>query len=560
MSFDLTQFARDPRLVLACIPAEEIFGLMTRSVELPAEVACCLRDASGLGRWITTGRLERGTAEELWFVRLLPMGLLFSFSGLSTKSGHLADVGLQVRVRVDRRPGGLEAMSHRLGGREVTRSHLQESLRSAVRDTVQPLFARHTMPELLSPAGEWTRQLRQDLVAYAFALGLAVEGVEVLSLHSPGYEQELRERERNQLDTERLRHRQKLAAAVAEQRVGELSAVEGALAKLRELSAANPEIGMAQLLQQFSGEVRARLYSALLSETEPALAAQVLVLTGKNVLRFGQGEEEPEMIVLPGDLGAFRSMSPASDGWLIGARRGVWQVDAAFCPRQVCRVKSDIATQGGFNGAVLSAGRLIATHSELGVLAWSLPEGKETLLFPPDGERIHSPVAFSDGRVAWAVGTQIWIVERGQATRRLTTLSSPCQVLVGEQDRLLAGLENGQVVQIDPFGDGSHTTLIASLGRAIRGLHVVHLAGLPWVLIADGGSRVQARVLGDTFFAEYVGRHAIASVVGHSLLIAGVDSLRARVLVWAASRPEEPLWTLEVKQRFGSSVQDVAVR
>src|SRR6185295_17196616 len=86
-----------------------------------------------------------------------------------------------------------------------------------------------------------------------------------------------------------------------------------------------------------------------------------------------KGASRPSIVPLPTALGPLRSVQTIAGGrhMLAGARSGVMKVNLASPAEVISYSAGQVESQMGFNRAVVWNDLICASHSELGIVAWS---------------------------------------------------------------------------------------------------------------------------------------------------------------------------------------------
>ncbi len=140
----------------------------------------------------------------------------------------------------------------------------------------------------------------------------------------------------------------------------------------------------------------------------------------------------PRQLALPDDVGAFRSINLVHHNnakhVLLGGQRGLLLFHPHYPSEFVAYVHPAIQTQMGFNAAVRWRDHLWATHSELGLIGWSIhhPDAPahaiaiNTLTAPPRHLTI-----LNDHRLLFIAGTAIHTLADDATVTRIDDLPAP---------------------------------------------------------------------------------------------------------------------------------------
>jgi hypothetical protein len=298
----------------------------------------------------------------------------------------------------------------------LSTSQIADALRMTIEPSVRQTLSALAGREIPSPEAQssLTTAVRRAADRWAFRGGLVIESVQI-KVHSPTLERE-------------SLHRRRVAEL---ERAGKLAE------RFRALREANPDVPLAFILEgmdpTYRGEIlRAAMRSGDDSTTETPV---LLIAAGDKLLRASihrRGDEELQVdcenVPISADLGPFRSLSSiAMNGTTclaIGARRGVAVIDP-LNPSTAAIFRSTEQTERGFHRVIVDEqhGRLLASHSDLGLIAWSIRNGNV-------GREIHR-----------------WPADRATELLRLPD----GQLLLGEQRRIQHLRGDGMLRELIPF-------------------------------------------------------------------------------------------------------------
>lgn len=326
----------------------------------------------------------------------------WDLSDLVARDGHLLRIVFGARVRAlgeptERRMLTEAFLSHSTTA--VTVEHVRRQFEESIRAAARRLAAEEAAEALLAASRQPVIEsaLVKAAQAVAFASGIEIVPPYETSISSPTLaHQRLAELQRTQAEA-RLQRRREVEAALA---IG---------APLEPLS---PEA--------FVEHMAAAMDLAAAKAPRATLAA----VSGQHLalLPLDNGvAAQLRLIPLDGDLGPLRSVRCIeSERLLIGAQRGVILLDlAADAP--VHLRDPDLASELGFNDAVLWRGQIWATHGDGGLVAWDPQQPAEPArIWRTDALRrqLHAPDAtprhllpVDDQRLAFAMGPTLCTID-----------------------------------------------------------------------------------------------------------------------------------------------------
>ncbi len=310
-----------------------------------------------------------------------------------------------------------------------------------------------------------------------------------------------------------------------------------------------PDVPAGVLIDRLADDVRGDVVGALLS-AQPVTDASFVAVAGDALLTVS-GEEPPRIRRLPPTLGPARSVTRLDANVLaVGCRGGVWLIEGHAEPTPLAIETDDAA---GFNAACRdAAGRVVATHSKLGLTVW---HGNQPQTVGVDRLRgsARCPLPLNDGRLALLAGNQLVAVD-GDDVQLIDLLPIEGVALLPLDRRLVAVTAAGDV----HLYDGA---TLAPEGKRATGCRVRHATVLP---LAGSGRLVLATDAGVELFGPddglarrlpvAGGTRAVAAEGGQ---IAAVAGDRQKLLIVPATLEDEPR-EVPLASLAGHRVGDVA--
>jgi len=582
--FDPQRFFQDRENVALRVGAEEVFGLLKRTLDLPAPWAALVRLASGALEVIRAGGvIERGDADDLMFVRVTPVELGSRVEELASREGYAcqAEVGLRLRLVPER--GDLVAFQESvLGSRRVVQTkRLLEHLTATVREGLSKYAGGQDAAELVDPANaeRAATAITQAIEASCFASGLVLDAAPAVRFESDSFRRVHQAEERASVRRAEHQAARQLDDALHKARAEHLDQLTGTLSRLRELAAQSPQTELPDLIRTFSEKQRGELYEALFASEQPATRTQWIVVAAAEELLFF----DPNDIAAParrfrvdGAAGAARSVRQGTLGGtpvlLVGAATGVyvWPLDAST-PSEAFLVPDAPRVRGGFNAAALVGDQLTATHSELGIARWRIGpvapgEAPCTRLFPTmtqSAKAVRDVEAF-EGRLYCSIDDRViaWNVNGGaeQPALIFTGGRAAITALCPTDAGLYAANSDGDVLYWSQGNETEPELIHRGAKRAAESLWMHSSQGVRRLVFTDTSHQVHAKVLGDSFGCDYeAGGQTLRRVEVADDLLVATSELRDKLILWSPSRPDRPRAILAVAAMTGRSVQDVCL-
>ncbi len=579
-NFDPKRFFHRPENVALYVPADELFGLLKRSLDLPAQWAALT--ARSAGDHVVTppgGIVEGADAEDILFVRTTPFDIELSEEGIVTKDRLGCRTDLRLRLSII--PERTELLSFRksvvASHRVVQTKSLAQFLGPTLRTALSQFAAGCDAADLVdgSSTEALTAALTESLQAPLFTAGMMLEATPSAKFDSKTLKQ-VRESQRDaakrRAEHEAAHQVQQALQRAQSDRMDHLSAL---LTRLGEMAAASPDVDLPDLVRTFSERERGEVYEALFA-SEPAASTTrwIVVAAGDELLFFDPAsmESPARRLTITGDAGPVRSIHPRGDGagtvLLLGAATGVYRLPIERAePDVTLLVPGDPQVKGGFNAAALIGDRVFASHSEIGLCEWDVHQPFEPKMrfesMTRDAKAVRA-VQFFDGHVYCAIDDRIIRFSADELSDRPTTIftgsGTTITALVPTPKGLYAGNSGGDVLH---WADGRETApdrLHTGTQRAAESLWLLTTHGVRRLVYSDTSLQVHARVLGDNFTCHYeAGGQTLRRVEVAPDLLVATNDLRDRLICWSPGQPAKPSATIAVSRLCGRSVQDVCL-
>lgn len=575
--FDPQTLGQGGRLA-ALVPAEAMFSFVNRRIVVPAHCGALTWSDSPTPKLVRGGEtIERDGTREILFYAVGGSSVTLMFGPLQSRDGFDCTARLEVELAPHGEAAELAAFRRALlphpgvlsvdGLATAVRGPLGAALSAFVGGRLAAELVRMADASVVSV--ELIERVRPEL----FAIGLAIGRHIAASFASPAWEASQRDEQqvaarKRQAETD-VQIRDALAAARGRQ----LADLEALFARLERLSQQQPGVKLLDLIRTFDPTQRGELYRGLLSiGPEAQRAVSALVVAGRTLAALDplQPTAPTWTVTLPDAVGALRSVRVASVGGdlrlLVGAATGVHVCDSRGKVVQTYAFKTSAALRGGVNAAAVVGDRLLATHSEVGLISWRLddPEQPDFPLRDVLGRatRVRDVQADADGR-AWlcAEETAITWHPGADAPPLMRRVPSDIGTLRVGQDEVFAGLDDGRILRW-PRGDGGRSaaqTVRPPTGDAVQSLSLVTTCGVRRLLVADRRPMLDLLVLDDTHRVEFVGPSALRWGWAHEGAVIAVDDRRDKLFGWSISRPDAEPGAVSIVRLLGHQVQDVAL-
>jgi len=418
-------------------------------------------------------------------------------------------------------------------------------------------------------------EIANQLKGCAFSAGMKIERPVLVRFDCPVYRQVRRSRADAQrrreefAATERIR---KAAETAQERHAEHLSEL---LQRLQEQADRDPDVNMIDLLKTFPEADRGELYAAIFATAEKhADTRSIVVGSGSELLWYDpQALDAPtRRYTLPDIVGALRSVQTDLDPTggrrlLIGAAGGVHELDPdANESPTTYRTGTDRETRGGVNAVTFAGERIIASHSELGLLAWQRGEDQPAeRLFRDRTEDVTAvrAVRFSDGHLFFSIDNVVYRAGPNLDAGELAVFTGSTAIITAvcpARDGIYAGNANGELLHWSTDAPAEPKVLSASRQRAAESVVMLDLGGMGRLFYTDTSLAVFARVVGDSFICRYeAGGQTIRRVEVAPDLIVATNDVRDRIICWNPGEPLKPYGVATVSRLTTHSIQDVCL-
>lgn len=579
--FDLQQFLRRADGVAAVIPAGEMFGLLRRSFNLPAQWAALVTRETGDDLLVTPGaKIDGSDVDQVMITRVSPIEVRVDDDTLISQDRFQCEASVSLRLRAIAERSELRSFRDAVLGsyRVATAANLARFLQPVVRTALARYAQEKEAAALTAPDGLdcAASAVIEALRGPCFAAGLAIETDPVVTINSQTF---ARVRQQEEADATRRRAHEasrQLQLAMEQAQRDHAEHLSELLRRLNEMAAASPEVALNDLVRTFSEKQRGELYEALFSaDAVDATTRWIVVAAGEELLYFDpQRLEKPvRRLRIAGSAGPLRSIQSALDGdgrrvLLIGAATGVYRVPVDRAePDVTLLAPGNDDVRGGFNAVTTVGERIFATHSELGLLEWNTKE--PTNCRARFGEltsaaRVVRGVTFHQGHLFASIDNRIirWPAdERSDAPDKTYTGSSATiSSLIPAGDGLFAGTSEGDVLHWAERRTNKPKRLHTGNNRAVESLWALDAHGVRRLVYADTSPRVHIRVVGDSFVCQYeAGGQTLRRVEVAPDLLVATNDLRDRLICWTPGAPSRPKNVVSVAQLTGRSIQDVCL-
>jgi len=500
--------------------------------------------------------------------------ITWSVDGLTSSDGYGCTAEIAIEIAVIAEASELLSLRRRLLDRPgvLTSVQIADVFRSRVTEVVRQNVELTTAAELVGGKAEAkvgaaiSEALQPDLFASGLSLGRVVR----VQIASSTYAAVRTEEQRagilkRQADTDLELRKAALAA-----RQLQVAGLESMLQKLMQLAQAQPGVTLRELIRTFDPAQRGELYAGLLSASQPTGRPQfAVVVAGHELFWFDPAEprEPVRRIAIDSALGALRSvrLQRLTDGpaILVGAARGVHWLNANGDVIRSYVFEPSRPLRGGVNAAAIVGDRVLATHSEVGLISWPRGDATSATFALADVTRGASTVrdvrADIDGAAWFAVGPAVIAWKPGDAapTAQRHLPGRVESLLVGDT-LVAAGLDDGRVLTWPRvLADRSEARMIRPpTGDGVHSLGLIHASGIDRLLVADGRPLLDLLVADDTYRVEYQAPEPVRWGWAAPDIVVGASERRDRLFVWPTREPSAPAATIQVGRLCGHSIQD----
>lgn len=497
----------------------------------------------------TAREMARRTVTGL-FSRPAPLRARWELGPFGTRDKHTVRIVFQTGLQVGQNPGDLELFAeHFLSGRPAAflddvEAHLRPSLEQAARAALVELdVAAVVLPGPKTDA--LTARLVDALKAPVFAIGVLVKSPHQLHASSESWQEQ---------------QRREQAAAMQEaelaDRMQRLEREKELLAAFKRMRDELPDVSAGELLARLAPVDRDATLQATLLNADDA-ATTLHAVGGTHLLSVSlERDLAPVLVPLPNTLGPARSCSRANaSGTLaIGMRVGVLLLDPAHPEAAKPLVGPAHSAQTGYNSAAADASgnHLAATHSEVGLVVWSLdrPDQPQAVSCPA----ARSVVALPGGGWLFASGDRVLRWRDGEL-RTVADAGSVVLHVASDPGRALVVCANGTFLRI--------TLPELAVERGSFGRPLLASSSVPWLgslraLIAGADGSVELAGDVDGLFTRLLGNtRGVQQVDGASGTASVVSADRTHVTVWRLWNPAQPAAEFSIYSSLRHRIADV---
>lgn len=579
-SFDIKTFCSNDDAVAALVDPADLFGFWNRSYRVPAGQCALVVRKSGERVVFPAGSdLSSDDVAEVIWCRTGTVTLKFANVAIHSIDHYLCRAEVDIRVHLIADAAEMVAFRNRVIG----------SSNAADRGSILDYFHPHVVSGLTGAADgrgvgalidsenrkTIAAELFESLKASAFAAGVQIESPIHVRLDAPMY----RQTQRAQADRKRRRDdvsaKQRIEQACALAKQEQTERVQQTLQRLRERVESSPSDSLATMIREFDETQRGPLYEGLFATCDDLLETdRIVVGSGDELLSFDPATlDAPQMRTqVPGDVGSIRSVQAYLDAngvqrLCIGAAVGVYEVSADLDDQVVSyRVENVGDVRGGVNSVALAGERLLATHSELGLLVWDrgsdtparslhrelteLAKAVRCVQFHPTG------VYFSADHVVYRM---ISADESAKPERYLGSRSIISAICVTDQN-VFAGNADGEVIVWSHESPNEPEIIHNGRQRACESVFMIELGGIERLFYTDTSSAVFARIVGDSFISRFeAGGQTLRRVEVATDLVVATNEARDRLFLWKPSTPNTPTAVIPIAQLTTRSIQDVCL-
>jgi len=581
--FDLQGYFASPESVAAVVPADALFGFLTRRIKLPPAVAALITREAGdqIVRPAGAELTDEG-AVEILFVRTTPVDLAWTEERVVSADRFVATAHVSLRMTAVAERGELQSFQQQIMGsdRRADRDALVRYFRGSARQALTGCAEQREMEVLVDARDREAvaGTIADALGAPCFAAGLVIDPSVEVCFESPTFRQVRLTEEQAARQREEHQAKRQLEEALETAQHEHVEHLEMLLGKLNDLARRSPEVELSDLIRTFSESQRGEIYEALFATSSQARATQWIVVACGGELLFydpASGDAPARTMTLSGEVGPVRSVRAFRDPdglmrLLVGAARGVYEVGVESKePAVIFSIEESVEVRGGVNSVAVAGDRVLASHSEVGLICWerSAPAGPTLLLEErTKGAKAVRNVLVRDGRIYFSVDGAVLVTDADTPTdSNLRRYAGPPSAdalitsLCPAPDGLYAGNADGQILRWALEG-GDATIIHSGSGRAAESIHLLTSGGITRLFFADTTLAIHARVIGDSFTCRYeAGGQTLRRVAVAPDLLVATNEIRDRLIQWSPGRPAAPTGIISVARHTGHSVQDVCL-
>jgi len=503
--------------------------------------------------------------------------LAYAIDALTSSDGYACTADVELDVTIIPEASELLSLRRKLLDRPgvLTSVQIADAFRSRVTEILRRLATESNASPLLGGNAETqsVAALSEALQPDLFASGLTLNRIVRVQFASPTFSAVRTEEQRasilqRQADTDLQLRKASLAA-----RQLQVAGLETMLQRLMGLAQAQPGVTLRDLIRTFDPAERGELYAGLLAASQPTGRTQfAIVVAGNEVLWFSPGEPQQPVRreTLSSAIGPLRSVKlhslPNGPAILVGAARGVHWLDANGSVLHTYKFDSDQPLRGGVNAATIAGETVLATHSEVGLIAWNRDD-PESAFFPladlvRGASTVRDVQVDIDGAAWFAVGPAVIAWKPGDPTPTANRhLPGRVESLLVADTIVAAGLDDGRVLTWPRvLADRTEARMIRPpTGDGVHSLGLIRASGIDRLLVADGRPLLDLLVADDTYRVEYHAPEPVRWGWAASDIVVAAAERRDRLFVWPTREPAAPAATTHIGRLCGHSIQDAVL-
>jgi len=585
--FKLSSFRKDRQAVAAVVPVDDLFGRLTRRIELPADIAAAVTRPEGDVTLVPAGgEIDRSQVSSVLLFRTTPVELELTYSDLSSADSYQCTAVVRVQVAVAPELSELQSFRKTVLGTvdQADVDALAKQLRWQIQHALAKFAAGSKAAELLDApqVAELQAVIREQTQPACFAAGLKLVEPMEAAFDCPAYQKVRRTAEQTARQRDQLAARRQLAQAIHQTQQQHLAELDELLGQLQSIAETSPELSLPELVKTFSQDRRAQLYQALAALLPPTEKTQWMVfVAGGELLWFeppaaklaaDQSPEPARRITITDRLGPLRCVRTGTDSGgrsllLVGAQQGVHLLD-----QNTLHVVNSFSfsrpgeLRGGVNAAALVGETLLASHSEAGLLAWSgdQPDQPRQLLTDlTAGARAVRHVQNDESGHVWLAIDQKVLRLPADKLDEQPTVFSGCDDVVSAlavaDQHVYATTHNGQLLRWSVDQESQPQLLVPPTGKPIESLQVLAIGQILRMVYPDASHQLSARVLGDMYICQYRADQPLRFGRAAADLLLAINDRRDRAYLFAPHEPAEPLATFHIGRLTGHTIQDATL-
>ncbi len=623
MPVDIERFSTSEDSFAAKFARDDLPGLLSKRLHVPEGTLALVKDDAGEARVLEAGAETGDVVSGLLVRDRLSFELTVEAGRSEDGHPFTVGLGLELKTRRSAIDLGQLEQELLVDGR-ATRGAVVEYFLPFVRDAVRFFVSERQADALVArdQRSDLDTHLQQQLNKPLFETGLELIDVLHPTFSSPSFEErrtaaaeasaraEALERERELQQLKRQLDMDALLGEIEVRDEADRARRERRLARFEELRARMGDDDRKALImmldddkqratlireliaQDMSPEQRAKLelsdmearveerlgelQQKLAHLTGAGLAAggadpitrRVLAVVGKRVLAFDPKTnlhpEVPKEVydTEEGGLGYLRSVrSERIDGedWLlVGAQRGAYRINGQV--RHEYRFPDDPQGKGGVNAVAYFDGRVYATHSEVGLVEWSLDGSGARRLCEEElrGAGSVRGAVVVGGRLFFSAGAEVLAVDLATGNERPVRYRGADDSITAftvTEDEVVAGSRGGKTYRWHHDDPGSPEAMGVLKQNPIFMLRHARIAGQRYYVIGSKDFTVTAAEPRKDLFREYQAREEVRWVDAAGDFVFGVSRSGYKLFCWEVLRQIEPKLTIRVSDK----VQDLFV-